>query len=244
MRAIDANVGSPFISLFHFSTVVPEFFCCLHISAFNLSSTCLLASLITSSFQSLKSSPVNSSIKDPSPPSTLSIVLLLSTGVTLTLPSSQATLSRESSGFPQHSSSLLSWVLGQKSFVFLASLSTFAFFNENFSQKYPFAIRSDENVVKFARIIVTVVQYRCIHSFHTNITPSLGLRTHDSGPQKTFADIWSMHFQDTHWVLWQIESALCYIWTYICDQRKSRHKSKSWALSHELMFPYRAFHHI
>ena len=67
---------------------------------------------------------------------------------------------------------------------------------------------------------------------------------HDSGPQKTLADIWSMHSQDTHCVLWQIESALCYIWTYIRDQRKSRHKSKSWALLHELMFPYRAFHHI
>ena len=40
---------------------------------------------------------------------------------------------------------------------------------------------------------------------------------HDSGPQKNFANIWSMHFQDTHWVLWQIESALCYIWTYIRD---------------------------
>ena len=93
-----------FFMLPYLSAVVPEFFCCLHISAFNLSSTCLLASLITSSL---------------SPPSTLSIVLLLSTGVTLTLASLQAMLSRESSGFPQHSSSLLSWVLAQKSLFFL-----------------------------------------------------------------------------------------------------------------------------
>ena len=124
--------------------------------------------------------------------------------------------------------------------------------------------------MKFARIIVTVVRYRCIHSFHTNITPSIRIEDfgilktcmhkndifvrrfhkhfefllrrhhiHDSGPQKTFADIWTMSFQDTHWVLWQIESALCYIWTYIRDQRKSRHKSKSWELAHELNF-----HHI
>ena len=35
----------------YFSAVVPVFFCCLHISAFNLSSTCLLASLIASSLQ-------------------------------------------------------------------------------------------------------------------------------------------------------------------------------------------------
>ena len=82
----------------YFSAVVPEFFCCLRISAFNLSSTCLLASLITSSLR-LKSYPVNCSIKDPCTPSILSIVLLLSTGVTLTLPSSRATLYRESSGF-------------------------------------------------------------------------------------------------------------------------------------------------
>ena len=153
------NIGGPVFMLPYLSAAVPEFFCCLYISAFNLSSTCLLVSLITSSLQSTQYFK------------SLSIVLLRSTGVTLALPSSQATLSRESSGFPQHSSSLLSRVLGQKSLVFLASLSTFAFFNENFSQKSPFAIRSDENVVKFARLIVTVVRYRCIHSF-----PS-GLRT-------------------------------------------------------------------
>ena len=101
------NISGPVFLFPSFSAVVQEFFCCLRISAFNLSSTCLLASLITLSLRS-KSSPVNCSIKDSSAPSTLSIVLLLSTGVTLTLPSSQATLSRESSGFPQHSSSLLS----------------------------------------------------------------------------------------------------------------------------------------
>ena len=139
----------------YLSAVVPEFFCCLHISAFNLSSTCLLDSLITSSLQSTQYF--------------IHIVLLLSTGVTLTIPSSQATLSRESWGFPQHSSSLLSWVLGQKSFVFLASLSTFAFFNENFSQKSPFVIHLDENVAKLTRIIVTVVRYRCIHSFPSEL---------------------------------------------------------------------------
>ena len=67
----------------YFSAIVPEIFCCLRISAFNLSSNCLLASLITSY---LKSSPVNDLLKTPShPPSTLSIVLLLPTGVTLTL---------------------------------------------------------------------------------------------------------------------------------------------------------------
>ena len=58
----------------YFSAVMPEFFCCLRISAFNLSSTCLLASLITSF---LKSSQVNSSNKDSRPPNILSIVLLL-----------------------------------------------------------------------------------------------------------------------------------------------------------------------
>ena len=44
----------------------------LFLCYFNLSSTCLLASLITSS---LKSYPVNCSIKDSSAPTTLSIVL-------------------------------------------------------------------------------------------------------------------------------------------------------------------------
>ena len=79
------------VPYFYFSAVVPEFFCCLRISTFNLSSTCLLASLI---ILSLKSSPVNCSIKDSSPPSTLSIVLLLSTGVTLTLPHRQSSFVR------------------------------------------------------------------------------------------------------------------------------------------------------
>ena len=85
------NIGGPVFMLPYFSAVMPKFFCCLCISAFNLSSTCLLASLITSSLR-LKSSSVICSIKDSSAPSTLSIVLLLSTGVTLTLPSSRATL--------------------------------------------------------------------------------------------------------------------------------------------------------
>ena len=46
------NIGGPVFMLPYLSAVVPEYFCCLHISAFNLSSTCLLASLITSSLQS------------------------------------------------------------------------------------------------------------------------------------------------------------------------------------------------
>ena len=47
------NIGGPVFTLPYFSAVVPELFCCLRISAFNLSSTCLLASLITSSFKTL-----------------------------------------------------------------------------------------------------------------------------------------------------------------------------------------------
>ena len=109
----------------YLSAVVPEFICCLHISAFNLSSTCLLSSLITSSLQSTQYF-IHSVITVDWCNFHTSIL----TG---------NVLSRESSGFPQHSSSLLSRVLGQKLFVFLASLSTFAFFNENLSQKYPFA---------------------------------------------------------------------------------------------------------
>ena len=47
------NIGGPVFTLPYFSAVVPELFCCLRISAFNLSSTCLLASLITSSLKAL-----------------------------------------------------------------------------------------------------------------------------------------------------------------------------------------------
>ena len=57
------NIGGPVFMLPYFSAVVPEFFCCLRISTFNLSSTC---------FFNNKSSPVNCSIKDSSAPSTLS----------------------------------------------------------------------------------------------------------------------------------------------------------------------------
>ena len=47
------NIDGPVFTLPYFCAVVPELFCCLRISAFNLSSTCLLASLITSSLKAL-----------------------------------------------------------------------------------------------------------------------------------------------------------------------------------------------
>ena len=67
-------------------------------------------------------------------------------------------LSRESSGFPQHSSSLLSWALGPEIVCFSCIAQHVRFFKWEFLTEF---------------LIVTVVQYRCIHLFHTNITPSI-----------------------------------------------------------------------
>ena len=47
------NIDGPVFTLPYFCAVVPELFYCLRISAFSLSSTCLLASLITSSLKAL-----------------------------------------------------------------------------------------------------------------------------------------------------------------------------------------------
>ena len=50
---------------------------------------------------------------------------------------------------------------------------------------------------------------------------------HDIVVLKTFLLIFEVcTSRDTHWVLWQIESALCYIWTYIVIKEKAVTKAR------------------